>query len=48
MYSKTGEYIRSFNSLTEAADFLMKTPGHISKCCKGERKSAYGYVWKYE
>lgn len=48
MYSKTGEYLRSFDSLTEAADYLNKTPVHISKCCKGIRKTAYGYMWKYE
>lgn len=48
MLSKNGEYIRSFDSLTDAAKFINKTPGHISKCCLGIRNTAYGFKWEYE
>ena len=39
--------IREWNSLKEAGEFLGKPSSNISKCCNGEIKTAYGYVWKY-
>lgn len=51
MLNKKGQYIRTFASIREAMRFLgvnpNKTGGHISSVCKGVRKSAYGYKWKY-
>ena len=58
MYSLEGELIKEFKSLVEAKNYLIseeitsnescQTP--ISKCCRGEesRKTAYGFIWKYE
>ena len=44
----TEEILRIFPSLQEACDFLGKqSSGHISDVCKGKRKTAYGYKWKY-
>ena len=45
---KTGEEI-AFLSLSEAAKYLgdIRKLRNISSCCRGERKSAYGYVWSY-
>ncbi len=46
--SADGKYfIKDYPSVTHAAKFLNKNTGHISSACKGKRKTAYGYVWKY-
>lgn len=45
---KTNESIRIFDSAEQAGKFLGKiNGGHISDVCKGKRKTAYGYLWKY-
>lgn len=53
-YTKQGEYIKSFASAAEAAREVVsaqkgKNAGvsHITDVCKGKRKTAYGYIWKY-
>lgn len=53
-YSKDGEFIQSFPSCTAAAKYLGKISkenrhpsNHIAEVCKGKRKTAYGYIWKY-
>lgn len=59
MFDKeTGEMLRSFPSISEAMRFLVNNKitqstssgvkSHITDVCKGKRKSAYGYVWKYD
>ena len=40
-------YINEFPSVTHASKFINKNTGHISSACKGNRKTAYGYIWKY-
>ncbi len=40
-------FINEFPSVTHAAKFLNKNTGHISSACKGNRETAYGYIWKY-
>lgn len=47
-YSKSGDFIKEWNSLSEAAEYFNKSPGNISICLKGRNNSAYGYVWKYK
>lgn len=50
-FSKTGEYITSFDSIKEAAIALgdVKKKTYIYMCCLGRRyKTAYGYIWKYK
>lgn len=46
---ETGEEIQVFNSGREAARFLgdERKRQHIEEVCKGQRKSAYGFKWKY-
>jgi len=47
-YTNTGEYIKEYNSLTEAKEAIgAATHANISSCCKGRIASAYGFVWKY-
>ena len=41
-------FIQSFPSIREAAKSLNKDGvSHISDVCKGKRKSAYGFKWRY-
>ena len=45
-YDKEWNYIKTFNSLTEAAnEYGIKSV--ISKVCLGKRPTAYGYRWSY-
>lgn len=44
---KKGDLIKKFNSATEVERNLGYSCAHISECCRGLRKSAYGYIWKY-
>lgn len=53
-YSLDGEYIQSFPSAKSAAESLGKisstskgASSHISDVCRGKRKTAYGYKWKF-
>ena len=53
-YDLNGNYIKTFPSSTDAAIALGKltstsrgASSHISDVCKGKRKTAYGYIWKY-
>ena len=44
-----GEYIRSFESLKEAANSISGAyPTAIWACLAGEQKTAYGYKWERE
>lgn len=44
----TEEIIKVFSSLQDARNYLkVSKGGHISDVCKGKRKTAYGYKWKY-
>ena len=45
-YSKEGEFIREWNSISEAGRSLSISNSNISMCIKGERNSAGGYIWK--
>ena len=46
-FTKSGEFVREWASAMEAQSELGIAQSNICKCCKGERKSAGGYVWKY-
>lgn len=47
-FTKKGEFVSEFVSLNEASRQAGVHHGHISKVCKGERKSAGGFVWRYK
>lgn len=53
VYSKNGEFIKHFVSMADAVYELLgstdhkKYSSHITSCCKGNRKTAYGFVWRY-
>ena len=49
-YTLDGEYVKTWDSLKEAEEFIgiKKAEGNISYCCQGKKKRAYGYIWRYE
>lgn len=48
-YSKSGEFIKEWNSLSEAVEYLnFKSHSGISMCLNENRNYAYGFVWKYK
>ena len=46
-YDSDKNKIKEWDSIKEAADSLGKGTTLIGKCCRGQRKSAYGYFWTY-
>ena len=46
-YNTQGEYITSFISAHEAERQTGISFTNICKCCRGERKHAGGYIWRY-
>lgn len=49
-YSLDGKYIKTYNSLKEAGEFLnIDKPfdNHISDCCNGRVRASKGYIWRY-
>ena len=47
-FSKDGELIAEYSSLTKASRQTGCSAPHICSCCKGKRKSCGGYIWKYK
>lgn len=48
-YSMDGEYIRSYDSIAQAAkQFGMKGSGGIKGVCDGRNRHSHGYRWSYE
>ena len=45
-YDLRGCFIKEWDSISSAKKELGTT--HITDCCKGKRKSANGYIWKYK
>lgn len=53
-YDLTGKYIQTFESEKSAARAVRPNTtsvggvaGHIGEVCKGKRKTAYGFIWRY-
>lgn len=46
----TGEFIKEWESIKEAATFYNTDPSNIMNCCKNKnnRTTAVGYIWKYK
>lgn len=54
MLDKLNNYIKTFDSMTEASEWLIENTKYvngrhtdISSVCLGKRKTAYGYKWRY-
>lgn len=48
MYSLDGEYLKSFDTIEEAAKHVGVSAQLIGRVCRGERFSSGGYIWAYE
>lgn len=46
-YTKTGTFIRFWESATKAGKELNIPNTNITACCRGRVKSAYGFKWQY-
>jgi hypothetical protein len=46
-YDKQGNYITQYDSITDAARAVNGWDENICQCCKGNKKSSAGYIWKY-
>ena len=47
-YNKNGDFLMTWNSLSEASKVLKINVSHISECCKGKRTRAGNFIWKYK
>lgn len=47
MYDLNDNYLEKFNSITEACEETGVDLSAISKCCRGLKNNAGGYVWKF-
>lgn len=47
-YNLDGNFIRSWESGVKIQNNLNINRGHISQCCNGQRKTAGGYIWKFD
>ena len=46
-YTVTGEFIKRFVSICEAAREVKGNDSLICRCCLGKNKTAYGFIWRY-
>lgn len=46
-YDLDGNYIKTFNTITQAANEVNGHTGNISSVCQGKRNKTYGYKWEY-
>ena len=46
--SKDGKFIAEYPSIREASRQTGCNKSHICDCCKGNRKSASGFIWRYK
>lgn len=47
-YTKEGELLKEWDCISRAEKHYTIAHGKISAVCKGQRKSAGGYIWKYK
>ena len=47
-FTKDGEHLKTYSSLSEAAQAVGCKVGAISNCARGRSKTSMGYVWKYD
>lgn len=47
-YDINNKFIKRWKCIREAGRLLKINNGDISKCCKGKKKTAGGYIWQYE
>lgn len=45
-YTLDSQFVKRYESISEAAEAMYGGIGYISACANGRVKSAYGYIWK--
>lgn len=48
MFDLEENFIKEYNSLTEASIDNNCLITNISSCCRGKQKTSYGYIWKFK
>ena len=48
MFDLTDNFVAEYDSILEASTQTNIAKQNICKCCKGERNTAGGYIWKYK
>jgi group I intron endonuclease len=46
-YAMDDNFVRSFGTSEEAGQYVKGCGSNISKCARGDRKTAYGFKWSY-
>ena len=46
-YDYEGELVKVFDSISEASKATEVNKSSIAKCCRGERKKAGDFIWKF-
>lgn len=46
-YTLDGRLVKIWDSMRDIERELGYSSGHICRCCKGQRKTAYGFIWTY-
>lgn len=46
-YTKSGEFVREWDCISNAARHISSRPASVINCCKGRIKSLKGFVWSY-
>lgn len=47
-YTKDGVFVAEYLSAHEVERLFGYSQSHISACCCGKQKTAYGYIWSYQ
>ena len=47
-FTKDGVFIRDWDCAKDAQRAIGVDARHIGSCCRGNRKTAGGFVWKYK
>ena len=47
-YDKNMNFIKEWDSLKAAADFINVAQQNISACCRNRRKACGGFIWRYK
>ena len=47
-YNLDGLLISLWKSAADASKYLGRNHAHIVQCCRGQRRTAYGYRWEYD
>ena len=46
-YNKNGDKVKEWDNISRASEKMNISPGEITICCQGKRKSAGGFQWRY-